>query len=216
MIDRAKQILASLDSWSSRHRTARVARRAVSGFLEHDALQYAGSMAYFALLSVFQLLVLGVVSFSFFLGEGGARDFVMRQIQAATPLDADTIGSVIEQIIKARSGVGIVGLVLLIWGALGLFSGLSRGVSRAFSASEPRPFLQDKLLGLLLMAISGVLAVAAVGIGFIAGLLQDATASVVAVVPGGELALALVGLLVPLALVFVALLLLYRVVRTVT
>ncbi len=212
MIDRAKQILASLDSWSSRHRTARVARRAVSGFLEHDALQYAGSMAYFALLSVFQLLVLGVVSFSFFLGEGGARDFVMRQIQAATPLDADTIGSVIEQIIKARSGVGIVGLVLLIWGALGLFSGLSRGVSRAFSASEPRPFLQDKLLGLLLMAISGVLAVAAVGIGFIAGLLQDATASVVAVVPGGELALALVGLLVPLALVFVALLLLYRVV----
>lgn len=212
MIDRAKRILASLDSWSRRHRSTRVGRRAVAGFLEHDALQYAGSMAYFAILSVFQLLVLGIVGFSFFLGQGGARDFVLEQIQLATPLDADTIGTVIAKIIESRGSIGLIGLVLLAWGALGLFSALSRGVSRAFSASEPRPFLQDKLLGLVLMAVSGVLAVVAVVIGFVAGILEEMTADVVNAVPGGQLALYLVGLLLPLLLVFAMLLLLYRVV----
>jgi membrane protein len=212
MIDRAKQILAGLDRWSGCHRTTRVARRAVVGFVQHDALQYAGSMAYFAILSVFQLLVLGVVSFSFFLGQGGARDFVLQQIQAATPLDADTIGDVLQKIIDSRGSVGLIGLILLVWGALGVFSALSRGVSRAYEHTEPRPFLKDKLLGLLLMAITGVLAIAAVVIGFIAGILQGMTGDVVAAVPGGELALYLIGLLLPLVLVFAAVLLLYRVV----
>lgn len=212
MIDRATQILASANRWIDRHRSARIARRAVRGFMAHDGLQYAGSMAYFAMLSIFQLLVLGVVTFSFFLGQGSARDFVLQQIQAATPLDASTIGDVIEQVIEARGGAGIIGLILLAWGALGVFSALSRGISRAFEHTPPRPFLQDKLLGLALMTITGVLSVAAVLIGLAAGILQQMTGDVATAVPGGQLALYLVGLLLPLVLVFVALLVLYRVV----
>ena len=91
MIDRGKQLLRSLDDWSQRHRLPRVSRRAVSGFLTHDALQYAGSMAYFGVLSMFQLLVLGIVVGSVILGEGEARDFVIEQVQAGTPLDAETV-----------------------------------------------------------------------------------------------------------------------------
>lgn len=55
--------------------------------MQHEALQYAGSMAYFAVLSIFQLLVLGVVVFSFFLGDDRARAFVLEQVQAGSPLD---------------------------------------------------------------------------------------------------------------------------------
>ena len=46
-MNRIKGLLGELDAWSLRHRTARVARRAISGLLAHEALQYAGSMAYF-------------------------------------------------------------------------------------------------------------------------------------------------------------------------
>jgi hypothetical protein len=46
-MDRLKQLAASLDAWSLDHRWTRVGRRAVSGFTAHEALQYAGSMAYF-------------------------------------------------------------------------------------------------------------------------------------------------------------------------
>jgi membrane protein len=216
VIDRLKQrfsaVRTGLDRWTQRHRTTRVARRAIIGFLDHEALQYAGSMAYFAILSIFQLIVLGVTIGALFLGEGTARSFVLDQIRLNTPINADTVGKIIDNIIQSRGGIGLISLVFLAWGALGFFSALSRGISRAFVHAKPRPFLQDKLVGLLLMAVTGVLALAALLVGVVAGVVQDAAAEAVASVPGGQLALSAIGLIVPLLLVFVALLVLYRVV----
>ncbi len=214
MLDTAKRVLAALDRWSLRHRVVRVGRRAVEGFLNHEALQYAGSMAYFAILSIFQLLVLGIITFSFFLGRGSARDFVLTQIRLNTPIDADTMGRVLDNVIQSRGGVSIVGLILLVWGALGVFSAMSRGVVRAFGGGEDRPFLQDKLLGLGLMALTGLLALAAVVVGVVTAIVQSAAADVMSAVPGGETALQLFGALLPLVLVFLALLIIYRVVPT--
>lgn len=215
MIDRAKELLArvrdALDAWSRRHRLTRVTRAAAQGFIEHEALQYAGSMAYFAILSVFQLMVLGVVVGSFFLGQGTSRDFVLEQVRLNTPINADTIGNVIDSIIDARGGIGLIGLLFLAWSALGFFSALSRGISRAFVSTETRPFLQDKLLGLGLMALTGVLALLSVVVGVITGIVQDAATDLVTRIPGGQVVLSLIGLLVPLLLVFLALLVLYRV-----
>jgi membrane protein len=189
-----------------------VARRAVSGFISHEALQYAGSMAYFSILSIFQLLVLGIVVLSYFVGDGQARQFVIDQVRAGSPLDADTIGGVIDAVIASRAGISLFGLVFLLWGALGIFSAITQGVGRAFDATTPRPFWQDKMIGLLLMVITGVLGVASVVIGIVTGILQSATRDVLAVVPGGGLALGLIGFVTPIVLIFFVFLILYRVV----
>src|SRR5688500_18108954 len=132
MVDRVKQLIGRLDDWSRRHRLARVSRRAIGGFLAHDALQYAGSMAYFGVLSIFQLLILGIVIGSFILGEGEAREFVIEQVQGGTPLDAETVGGVIDAAIESRGTLTIVGFGFLLWSALGIFSALSNGISRVF------------------------------------------------------------------------------------
>src|SRR3990170_2165995 len=105
MIRRLKGLLRALDAWSMRHRPARVSRRAISGFLQHEALQYAGSMAYFAVLSLFQLLVLGVVVASLFFGDGEARRIIVDQVAAGSPLDPETIGGVIDSVISSRGGI---------------------------------------------------------------------------------------------------------------
>jgi membrane protein len=212
MIDRLKRLAAGVDGWLLKHRWTRVLRRAVLGFLQHEALQNAGSMAYFSILSVFQLLVLGVVVLSFVVGEGEAREFIIQQIRAGSPLDAGTIGSILDAIIESRGGISLFGLIFLIWGALGVFSAVSQGISRAFSAATPRPFWQDKLIGLLLMAVTGLLGVASLVIGIVTGIVQSAAADVVAGIPGGYLALSAIGFGLPLVLIFVAFLVLYRVV----
>ncbi|HEY7463743.1 MAG TPA: YihY/virulence factor BrkB family protein [Candidatus Limnocylindria bacterium] len=212
MIDWAKRTVSAADAWLQRRRWGRVLRRAVGGFLEHQALQYAGSMAYFSILSIFQLLVLGIVVMSFFVGEGQARQFVVDQVRAGSPLDAETIGGVIDSVIASRAGISLFGLIFLIWGALGIFSAITQGVGRAFSATEPRPFWQDKLIGLLLMTITGVLGVASVGIGILTGILQSATGDVLDRVPGGYLALGAIGFITPLVLIFIAFVVLYRLV----
>lgn len=212
MIDRAKGLLADLDDWSLSHRIPRVSRRAVSGFMNHQALQYAGSMAYFAVLSVFQLLVLGVVVGSIFLGDGEARRFIVEQAQAGSPLDGDTVGGIIDSVIDSRGSMTIISVGFLAWSALGVFSAISSGIGRVFENAPPRPFVKDKLIGLFLMALTGILAVGSVVIGIVTGILQEAAADVVAGIPGGGTALWLIGFAVPIILIFLAFWVIYRVV----
>jgi membrane protein len=212
MIDRLKQLVSRLDDWSQRHRLPRVSRRAIGGFLSHDALQYAGSMAYFGVLSIFQLLILGIVIGSFFLGEGEAREFVIEQVQAGTPLDAEAIGGVIDAAIESRGTLTIIGFGFLLWSALGIFSALSSGISRVFENAPRRPFLQDKLVGLLLMGLTGLLALGSLAIGVVTGVLQEAAASVLSDVPGGGTAVWLIGLIAPILLIFIAFWVIYKVV----
>ena len=212
MIERAKRLVGDLDDWSMSHKWPRVTRRAVIGFLNHEALQYAGSMAYFSVLSIFQLLVLGIVVGSFVLGQGEARDFVIEQVQAGTPLDPETIGGVIDAAIESRGSMTIIGFGFLLWSALGIFSSLSNGISRVFENAPPRPFLKDKLIGLLLMATSGLLAIGSLVIGIVTGVIQRAADEVVTGLPGGGTLVWLIGLMVPLFMIFVAFWVIYKVV----
>jgi membrane protein len=209
---RIRRLIADIDRWSRSRRSARIARRAIAGFLAHDALQFAGSMAYFGVLSVFQLLVLGVVVTSLILGEGTARDFVLDQVEAGSPLDRETVGGVIDAIIDSRGSITIISFAFLLWSALGICSALSTGIGRAFEATAPRPFLADKLLGLLLMAITGVLAIASFVIGIVTGVLQQVAAQLVGGLPGGGTAIWLIGLIAPIVLIFAAFLVIYRLV----
>ena len=211
-MNRVKQLVARLDTWSMRHRITRVSRRAISAFLEHEALQTAGSMAYFSILSIFQLVVLGVVIASFFVGEGEARELVVEQVAAGSPLDAETVSGIIDSVIESRGTITIISFGFLLWGALGVFSALSTGISRVFENAPRRPFLQDKIVGLLLMAITGILAVASVAIGIVTGILQEAASSVLADLPGGGTVVWLIGLLLPILLIFLAFLVIYKVV----
>lgn len=211
MIDRLRSAWQAFDGWLGRHRTTRVARRATLGFLSHEALTNAGSMAYFAILSIFQLLVLSVVVLSLFLGEGQARSFVLDQVSTSTPIDAQVAEDVIDAVISSRGGISAIGFVLLLWSALGAFSALNRGVARAFVAADPRPFWRDKLVGLGVMAVAGSLAIAAVVVGFLADLVQSMAGDAVARVPGGGLALDILSLTIPILLIFGVFLAVYRI-----
>src|SRR5687768_11548277 len=212
MIDRAKRFVAGLDAWSTRHRLARITRRAISDFLAHDALQYAGSMAYFGVLSIFQLLVLGVVVGSYVLGEAEARQFVVDQVASGSPLDPELIGGVIDAVTEARGSMTIIGFAFLTWSSLGVFSALSGGISRAFENAPPRPFLKDKLVGIILMGVTGALAVASLVIGLVTGVVQEVAADAMTRLPGGGTAIWLIGLIVPILLIFIAFWVIYRVV----
>jgi membrane protein len=212
MTDRARRLIRSISRWTKRHRSTRVVRRAVEGFLAHDGLQYAGTMAYFAVLSIFQLLVLAVVVGSILLGEGAARDFVIEQVEAGTPLDAETIAAIIDGAVVARGSMTIIGFAFLAWAGLGIFSALSNGIGRVFDEAPRRSFLKDKLLGLVLMLLTGALALGSLVIGIATGVLQSAASALVADVPGGATAVWLIGLLAPAVLIFFAFWLIYRIV----
>ncbi len=210
-MNRVRALIGRVDDWMRRHRLTRVFRTAIVGFLDHQALQYAGSMAYFAVLSLFQLLVLAIVVGSFILGEGEARDFVVDNVAAGSPIDAETVEGVIDAAIESRGGMTIVSFAFLLWSALGIFSALSSGIGRVFENAPRRPFWADKLIGLLLMGLTGLLALASLVIGIVTGVLQRAAEDVIAGMPGGGTIVWLIGLLAPTLLIFLAFWLIYRV-----
>lgn len=215
MIDRWQRLLAAADGWLGRWRTTRVARLALVGFAEHQGPQVAGSMAYFAILALFQLVVLGVVAASLLIGEGDARQVVIARLQTALPLEAGTIDQVVDSIIATRGGITVVSVAILAWGALGFFDALSVGVGRAFASPSRRPFWQEKLIVLLLMAAAGLLAIVALLIWLAAGIAAQFGERLPGGATNGQAAFDLIGLILPILpilLVLVVLLVIYRLV----
>lgn len=212
-MQRFRDALDRLDLWLGEHRSTRIIRGAVTGFMAHDVLQYAGAMAYFAVLSVVNLFVLGVVAASFLVGEGAARQLVVDRVAQALPLAKDQVGQLIDRAIEARGSVTAIGLVLLTWSALGVFGALSGGVSRVFTGTPHRPFWKERIIGLVLLVGTAILGIASFALGLLIEVLGGSLETQVSL-PGVGPVLAVVAFLVPLLLVFAAFFFVYRIVPT--
>jgi len=212
MVERWERLLRAVDAWLGGRRSTRVARRALVGFGEHQGPEVAGSMAYFAVLSLFQVIVLGVIGFSLLIGEGEARRIVIGRLDAALPLQPGTVEAIVDSIIGSRGGITLVSVAILAWGAIGFFGAMATGVGRAFAAQTRRPFWQDKLISVALLLAAGLLAVVAVGVGIGASIAARLAADLPGGGAGSQLALDLVALVLPILLVLVALVVTYRVV----
>ena len=206
------RIVTTVDGWLLRHRLTRVARTSVVGLLDHDGLNYAGSMAYFSILSFVNVLLLGAVLLTALIGEGEARRIILTWFAQNTPIDPDLISEMIDAAVSSRGSLTVVGFIFLLWGALGFFGAVSRGINRAFSDGKPLFILREKLLGILLILFSGGLILASVAVGLFTSYLQNAARDVVDRFQGGDVTVALIGFVVPFLLVFIAYLVLYRVV----
>jgi membrane protein len=212
MAERWRRLVEAVNRWAMRRRSTRVARRALIGFGLHDGSDVASGMAYFAILSLFQVVVLGVIVFSLIVGEGEARRLVIGRLEQALPLEPGTVGAIVESIIESRGGVTIISVALLAWSAIGFFGALSTGVGRAFATTTRRPFWQDKLIGLLLLGGAGLLTLGSIGMGMAESIAARLAARVPGGGRGGQLLVDTVGLLLPILLVLVALMVVYRVV----
>lgn len=188
----------------------RVAKRAIGGFLQNDGSHYAAGIAYYSLLSIFQLAVLGVVVLSFFFGEGSAREVVVGQLTRYTPMAPDTVSEIITNVLESRGGVSLLAVPFLLLGAFGIFAALQRGVNRAFGVAEPHGMIRQQLTNFLLVAALGMLLLTSLLVGVVVrvirGLLQASA------LPGGDLAAQALTLVVPFLVSAVALLLIYLVV----
>jgi membrane protein len=97
-----------------------------------DGTQRAASVAYFAFLSVFPL-ILGLISvFGFFLPSANLQEkllnFVGDNIPGATSILKQNIAGIIE----LRGALGIFSIIILFWGASAMFGAISLAINRAW------------------------------------------------------------------------------------
>jgi membrane protein len=207
-VGRVRDLVARVGRWIQRHRPIRLARGMIAGFLDIDGMLYAGAIAYFALLSLFQLAVLGVVVLGQLIGQAAARQAVISQLIEYTPLSEEDAVDITGAVLEAHAGFGLLAVPLLLFGGIGLFFAVQRGVSRAFSSAPRANVLREQLVNLGLMGLAGSLLVASLVIGLVVGLVQARIEAVD--LPGGWLLVQAIGLVVPFTLAFLALVLVYR------
>jgi len=122
-----------------------------------DATHMAAGVAYYAVLSIFPLLlgligILGLILPSETV-QKELFDFVERNIPGAV----DDLERNITDVIRLRGAIGFLGLLGLFWSASAMFGAIARAVNRAWDVHRDRPIYVRKLRDLAMAMGTGVL-----------------------------------------------------------
>src|SRR5260370_35028056 len=80
------------------------------------------------------------------------REQVVGLIVGLLPQGQDALRKMIVDVIKAKGTAAGVGIVLLLWSALGWFQGIDNNVNKIWGVSRSRPFIRGKLFALAMVA----------------------------------------------------------------
>jgi YihY family inner membrane protein len=141
-------------NWSRRWRRSReVLGDSLSRFLREDSLTVSASIAYYSLLSVFPLLLLLLGVSGIFIHRYELSGRLAIVLQNYLPIKPDAILRNLVGISRAYGRVGLVSLLLLLWGSSGVFLPLEKALNRAWEVKEERTWIRRRLLALEMAVI---------------------------------------------------------------
>ena len=127
------------------------------GFYHSDNLTYAASIAYYALLSLFPLLLLAFAllgrSAADMKDRGAVFDFILQYF----PAQFDFIAKQLDAFGANAVSFGIAGTLALVWGALGVFGAISTAVNYAWGVEKQRSFWKHKLFSFVMLLVAGLI-----------------------------------------------------------
>jgi membrane protein len=131
----------------------------------------SASIAYYALFSLFPLLLLLVAVLGFVLVTIPSPGQVVGFIAQALPISRSFLEENLTQILQNRGASGVLGLIGLFWSASSVFLTLSRNINRAWPMASARNFFQGRLVALAMVLILTVLLIMSVLISSLFSLL---------------------------------------------
>lgn len=131
--------------------------RVILAFGDHEGAFMAAALAYYALLSLFPLLLLLIAVGSMFLTVQEAKDMALSTVGTYLPTALEVASRTVEEVLRERGAIGAVALLGLIWTASGVFGAIFRAVNRAWGESQPGPAWKSRLAALILVLIVGML-----------------------------------------------------------
>lgn len=136
--------------------------------IQTDQITYlAAAISYYAIFSLFPLLLGLIALASLFLDAPSVRATVEERVISALPASADLVTRNIDQVVEARGTLGLISILGFFWSATGVFSAIRTALNRAWGVQHTRPFIQAKLLELAMVLSLGALLVVSVGLTWI-------------------------------------------------
>lgn len=134
---------------------------------EKDVKFFAASLAYYAFVSLLPGLLLIIVLASVLGGEAIAKSVVSAVQGLLTPEAQESLAEAISRGSQARSGVTVIGLLLLLWGTLKVFRCLDVAFSRIYGVSGTESLLQEVRDALVVLIAMGLGVTAMVVFGWV-------------------------------------------------
>ncbi len=110
-----------------------------------DGPHLAAGVAYYALLSLFPLLLGLIAIFGLFLPSERVQEELFDFFQEYLPGSVDVLERNISDIVRLRGPTGIVSIALLLWFGSTMFGAVSRVINRAFFVREDGTFIKRKV-----------------------------------------------------------------------
>ncbi len=121
---------------------------AIQRFVDTRAAEAAASITYYALFSLFPLLIILIVAASFVLNSQDVQRWVMDFETQVVPVSQQLLEKNIQRIFELRGTVGLVALVGLSWSATSALAVLVRNINLAWTEAKPRNFVESRLMAL--------------------------------------------------------------------
>jgi membrane protein len=142
------------------HGITRSLPRAIEDLFRDRCPQYAASISFHVLFSLFPLTIVFVSVFGLVLQDDALRQRVINDLLDVLPVSEKgqaNVQSSIEGIASPLSAIGLISLVALIWGASGMMASIRVGLEAAMKVDRGRPAAHAKLVDLIVVAATGVL-----------------------------------------------------------
>lgn len=136
--------------------------RGIGELYNSDSLTHAGSIAYYALLSLFPFLLLLLSIVGAVTADTAVRDAVVGWVFRYFPGQFDFITRQLDAFRASTVKLGIGGLLAMTWASLGVFNAVSSAIDHAWGVERRRSFLMHRLVSFLMMASAGAIFLIAV------------------------------------------------------
>jgi len=125
-----------------------ILKNALTTFSNTRGSHSAASLAYYAIFSLFPLMLAFIVVGSYFLDSQQVYLSVTRFVQGIFPVSRNLINENVQEVINARGAVGLISLATLFWSASSVFINLAYDINLAWPEASRRNYLQTRLVGL--------------------------------------------------------------------
>lgn len=144
--------------------------RTTKEFIADDATHMAAAISYYALLSLFPMIVGLIAILSFFWQDTAAQDLMINWMSGFLPGSEEFIARYdIKNLIAVRGPVGAFALIGLFWTASAIFGGITRSINRAWDVDHDRPLYISKPYQMLMALATGLLFVLSTSINIFVG-----------------------------------------------
>jgi membrane protein len=147
----------------------RVVREMTRSLRQHDLMMMAAAIAFYWLLGIIPLLLLGSSAAGYLLGSSdrGVNE-VMTAVGRLIPrANSREIEAFLRPLIQSRHVTGVLGIGFLLWVGMGVFEAIANSLTALSAGRETRSYFRRKLVALVMMGTAGFLFVAALIGGWI-------------------------------------------------